>query len=361
MEREWAWWAIALLAVATLAGAVAVTDSGPSAPVSDRPELLELRDGSRLWPHTSRARSFDQRTLAINVLVYADPADARRALTRRGPTDWEPTGNETVADTDVVVPWTEAHGSKRYTYVERGDGHWLGEHYQLDAGDYLGTRTHVRAYAVEGGNWTAMQAHSEYWDWFRLRHTVDDVDAARGGVTSDLRRGAGATVVETDRDAPPKTVIVIAGVTLAVAARRRADWSTVTPALATGGTYLAVRALGIGAERGLSWLPPKAIASVGYLVLVLGIPALAYAAGGRDHVNPWQTFALASGGLGVALAVDAAAMGATAVSTSVALHRVSVVLAVGLFAAAGTDQGPSRALGATVWTLALAAPLAALV
>lgn len=364
-----AWAAIALLTMAALAGAVEVPGTNPSVVESEEPSLVDLQNESQIWPYTSRAASFDSRTLAVNVLVYASPGQTYWVLTREAPTEWEEAPPDAGEERVDEARWGEASGATRYTYVEYGgEGEWLVERYQLAVGDYLGSRMHVRAYGRIGGNWTALQAHNEYWDWFRLRHTVTDVSKAQAAVETDLERGADANVFEPERPPPLGVLLsglVIAAVTARVRRRVRGyNALQAAPALATGGTYLAVRALGIAAERAVPVLPPKVIAAVLYPVIAFGVPILAYAATrwSTDHEHdPLEAFAVAAAGLALALAIDAVAMGATVLSTRVLLHRAAVVLAVGLVAAAGADEGPHWVIGGGLWVLALAAPLAGLV
>jgi len=117
------------------------------------------------------------RTLAINVLVHADAETTRHAIERRTGTDWEETEEAeaaATADADQVLAlverdWADAHSSDRYSYMEEPDrGVWLGETFELHDGAYLGVRDHLRAYESPDGTYTAVQAHEEYYDWFRL-------------------------------------------------------------------------------------------------------------------------------------------------------------------------------------------------
>jgi len=133
--------------------------------------------------------------------------------------------------------------------------------YQLSTGTYLGSRVHVRAYPAPSENWTALQAHVEYWDPFRLRHTVTGV--AEGGrfVERDLRDepfvdgvsreyhgldGGGShgwlTVVEL---APAALVL---GAALPVAGRYREYAVDAALPAALVALVLVVRAAGLAAE-----------------------------------------------------------------------------------------------------------------
>lgn len=156
------------------------------APSAVEEESLITVDGDyRLWPYTSRDTSVEGRTLAINVLVHADAETTRHAIERRTGTDWEETEEAeaaATADADQVLAlverdWADAHSSDRYSYMEEPDrGVWLGETFELHDGAYLGVRDHLRAYESPDGTYTAVQAHEEYYDWFRLRHTVPGID-----------------------------------------------------------------------------------------------------------------------------------------------------------------------------------------
>jgi len=184
-----------VLAVGSV-GSMAVAElSGPSEP-DHEPTLVSVEEGqtagegTAMWPYTSRDTDFRERTLAINVLVHGDQAAVQRHLRRAG-SDWEQTDAESedgsVTDeyegpAGTTTAWRTAGGATRYTYVRTPKGGiWLVESYQLHEGDYLGSRHHIRAYEAPGGegNWTAMQAHREHWDWFHLRHTVDGISESQ--------------------------------------------------------------------------------------------------------------------------------------------------------------------------------------
>ncbi|MFC7194950.1 hypothetical protein ACFQL4_10275 [Halosimplex aquaticum] len=158
---------------------------------ADRPaagRLVRPRDaGSYLWPYTSRRRSVDGRTLALNVVVLGEPDRVRRALERRSDANWSG------AESDAAIgetPWRHASGATRYTYVTDApgaEGQWVEATYQLAVGSYFTARVHARAYPAPSGDWTALQAHTEYWDWFRLRHTVTGTGPGARFVEEDLR------------------------------------------------------------------------------------------------------------------------------------------------------------------------------
>jgi hypothetical protein len=187
--------AVVLLAgsyvVATGIGPTTMDEPGDSVSTVRDSQLIQPVDNeSYLWPYTSRSESPSGRTLAVNVIIYGPPDRTRTALADAGKLDWEPVNaSETDADAesytvDDGLNWDDAAGSTRYSYVDRRleDGHrqWVDESYQLHTGSYLGSRYHVRAYSSPSGEWTAVQVHEEYFDWFRLRHTVTDIhDSSR--------------------------------------------------------------------------------------------------------------------------------------------------------------------------------------
>ncbi|WP_101295486.1 hypothetical protein [Halegenticoccus soli] len=432
-------WVVLVVVAASLATAGYVEGpyqrTAPDEPRETVPDrrLVEPRDnGSHFWPYTSKRRSIDGRTLAINVVVRGDPETTRRALTERTSIEWNrTTENETDATagahsadavevTDDGVDWDDARGSTRYTYVDvdgDGEGRWLAESYQLHTGAYLGSRYHIRAYADPDGEWTAMQAHQEYWDWFRLRHTVTGVQPAGRAVESDFidepyvadvqrvyhgKRGGGSdgwmTVVEL-----ALTVVAVgslrprAGRGPARVARgtlrvprcpRRAAAGSIervrrdlpSPArvrgevvaavaehgrratlfLALAGLYLGVRAAGIALEGALPRVSPKIFAAFLYPVLAVGTPVLA--AGIARPIDSTAAFVLSIAGLGTAIVLDFGALGVTALPVPLVLHRVALLVSLGLIAAgaAKRDAGEGRtvaALGAVGWVACLALPL----
>ncbi|KAB1189903.1 hypothetical protein GJR96_17140 [Haloferax sp. MBLA0076] len=177
-------------------------DSGPAVPDG----VEEARDVSlvsvgieedRLWPFTSRAKSFDTLTLPINLVVKGDPARVRSLLVYSQDARWDETteswkeaaGEQASPETGESV-WGPATGADRYTYVdtEGPGGRWVDESMQLHDGTYFGSRVHLRLYGVGSRNtsWTAIQAHRDYWDWFRLRHTVTSLAGPQHTVERDL-------------------------------------------------------------------------------------------------------------------------------------------------------------------------------
>lgn len=419
--------ALALVAVALL-GAVAVgpvdlpgttafdrppVDATTGAPAEDaliRPHESE----SLLWPYTSAGRTVERRTLAINVVLHGEPGEVRRALTDESDLEWNRTAdNESEADAgthavvvdDDGVEWNAARGSVRYSYVEArasdaseaGDGsgnasesrvgEWVRPDYQLHAGTYLGTRQHLRAYESPrpADEWTALQAHAEYWDWFRLRHTVTNVKGAALTVerefigepyVSEVRReyrgnrGGGndgwITAVELALAA-----LVVGASTTRTLPSSRAVRAKIESLVAEDGRalllpaslvalYLGVRFGGVALERAFPATSPKVFAGVLYPVLAVGIPVAA-ARTARSLDETWA-FALAVAGLGAAFVLDFSTLGLVALSIRLVLHRVALLVSLGLLAAgcARADGPPDRralALGVAGWVVCLALPL----
>lgn len=285
--------------------------------------------------------------------------------------------NGTATETKVEVnvgksPWQPARGSSRYTYVTpdpNASGRWIESRYQLATGTYLGQRTHIRAYPGPFGNWTAFQAHTEYWDWFRLRHTVTGVAPGARFVERDLRDepfvegvsrqyhglgGGGSDGWLTVIDFTSAALLV--GVTFPSSSRRRLDVSDAALPVSLAALVLGVRAAGITAEELVPGVTPKLFAAVLYPVLVFGLPALvAFFARGRP---PNRTALVAAGGFGAGLVLDLGGVGVSTVPVSLVLHRVTLMSALGLLAY-GVARENQRlvALGIGAWFVTLAASL----
>ena len=397
--------AVGLVVAAILVG-IAVEQARPGSAVAasestasgDSLTLFEpTRNGSALWPYTSRSRSVEGRTLAINVVVHGDPVAVRRALARRTDADWDRTAGEDTRDADVEpveaveingtgVKWRPARGAARYTYVTepgRSHGEWDRERYQLHVGDYLGSRYHIRAYAPSGGEWTALQAHEEYFDWFRLRHTVTGAASAQAFVERDLRgEPFVAELSRTWTGTRWVSEVQLASVMVVLAfgtsrrerlghraadLRERLDPATVALFGATLGIVLAVRFGGVGLERAFPDLSPQVVAGLLYPLLALGLPFVAAVL--ARWTEPLAGFVAAAAGSSVGFVADFAVLGIDVLPVSVALHRVAAVVVLGMVAvgaasAADGDQGEvgddrSRWLvaGAVGWLVVLALPL----
>lgn len=356
MERR-SWWLLAFVGVLVLVLTAGLPGQFPT--VETAPEsagTYDLDDGTQLWPFTSKETDVATRTLPINVLVDASPARTR-AMLAGGSTDWESAEPAADAETYSVGRWGRAAGADRYTavYSESDGPVWNAERYQLADGLYLGDRQHVRLYGPVDGDWTAIQAHGEHWDWFRLRHTVDDLVLARDGVVDDLENRGQVTVIE--RNAPPRRVVLF-GAAVAILFGRRLSAGAMA-GLGPGALYLGVRAGGIAIESVAVGIPPKAIVALLYPVIVVGIPALAYLStrGVDPGAPPTRSFAVAAGAFAGILVLDGIAMGVSAPTVRTIAFRAVATLAVGLLAAAGTRSGPGVRVGAILWGIAIAAPL----
>ena len=374
--------AVLLLAVA---GLLAVPAGGQQ-PKGGIDTIQVGPNDDRLWPYTSRSTSVEGRTLVLNVIVMADPKTVEAMLSRRAETDWTTTDRTTPPEptagpfpaTRVDTDWQSAHGSVRYTYAETSKhGQWLKQRYQLHVGTYLGTRDHIRAFAPgEQSEWTALQAHSEYWDWFRLRHTVTDVrgTATRLEAEFDSLDRVGVERRHRRDSGPLSRGIVVVSSLLPILAARR-GWSRLTDRAATPGrrtatltvfaialtTPLAVRAAGIGLELLVPLVNPKLFVVMLYPLLAVGLPA---AVARRSAALPART---AGPVAAVALVVGFAAEFAflwVAPPERLAWHRLLVAAALGLLAAGGGElrgDGSWRPLytlgGAVLWLCGLLAPL----
>ncbi|WP_435075065.1 hypothetical protein [Halorubrum sp. HHNYT27] len=386
---------VGLLVVVAVGLALSGAFAGPSAeepPAAVSEESLVAVDGDyRLWPYTSRSASVEGRTLAINVVFHADAAATRAAIEGGTETDWEVTDGDESATTDdaeqvrafVERDWADARSSTRYSYVEGpSGGTWLTETFELHDGTYLGVRDHLRAYESPDGAYTAIQAHEEYYDWFRLRHTVPGIDEPatrledeliRGSVDAEVRReyrgiddgwsDGWLSVIEL------ASVATVAGAllrrrtrTAAVdfARRLRTEAERHTDAAILGATLAAVvvgvRVAGVAVETAYPTLPPKAIAGPLYLVLAVGLPGLVVArARGCEPGAAGLGVVL---GLGAGFVIDFAALG-VAVPPALLGHRIALLAALGVVAVgrAATDRTVLVA-GTLAWAVGLALPLA---
>ncbi|ELZ41556.1 hypothetical protein C463_12782 [Halorubrum californiense DSM 19288] len=387
---------VALLAVV----GVGLVLSGFFAGVAEEPTVDDVADDRliavdgdyRLWPYTSRSRSVEGRTLAINVVFHADAEATRAAIEGDAAANWEKTDPDeaaaTIDDGDqvgefVARDWRDARSSLRYSYVEGPSGGvWLTETFELHDGAYLGVRDHLRAYESPDGAYTAVQAHEEYYDWFRLRHTVPDIDAPatrledefiESGRASDVRReyrgidggrsDGWLSVIELAATA------ALAGALLRRRTREAADdllgrlrtdagrhAAAATLGLALGTVLVGVRFAGVALETVLPGVSPKAIAAPLYLVLAVGLPALVVRRAPRS--DPTAAALAVVAGLGGGFVADFAALG-VAVPADLIVHRVALLAALGVVAIgrAAADR-PLAVLGLLAWAVGLALPLA---
>ncbi|WP_246984343.1 hypothetical protein [Halorientalis marina] len=292
-----------------------------------------------------------------------------------------------VSASGFEVVWRSTHGATRYTYVRPGatGGRWVTETAQIHDGSYLGTRRHIRLYGPPSGGWTALQAHGEWWDWFRLRHTVTGVATAQASLERDL---AGEPVVDgIERDHPAHggqnsqgitRIAVAAALVLVIGTRRRvtALVGTLTAkrrralllAVGVAGVSLGIRVAGVAIEGFLPWLHPKVIAALLYPVLAAGTPILAHWLGGG--LDPRVAGIVAGGSLVGVTLLDGLVVGIGIPPAGLLQHRVGLGIALGIVAAAGAREAAIRdrrtldgrdrwllALGVACWLLALAVPL----
>jgi hypothetical protein len=386
----------ALLAVVVAGLALSGFSAGPAAEPAAGDvagdSLIAVDGDYRLWPHTSRSRSVEGRTLAINLVVHADADATRAAIEGDAAGDWEETSPDeaaaTVDDGDqvrefVARDWRDARSSLRYSYVEGPTGgRWLDETFELHDGRYLGVRDHLRAYEAPDGEYTAIQAHEEYYDWFRLRHTVPDIDAPATRLEAEFIESGRATEVRREyrgidggrSDGWLSVVELAAAAALAgtllgrrtreaaldLARRLRTDArrhaAAATLGVALGAVLLGVRVAGVTLEAALPGVSPKAIASPLYLVLAAGLPALVVWRAPR--ADPAAAAVAVVVGLGAGFLADFAALG-VAVPPDLILHRAALLAALGVVAIGrAVADRPVTAVGLAAWAVGLALPLA---
>ncbi len=415
---------------------------------AETPELITPGDGSSgVWAYLNSRNEFEKRS-PINVIVVGASGDEVIALmTDRTDVAWNETDHDDIAPGELVsegvnetigalnatandstdeshtssttdqsqpssmadanesvfetaTAWAGATGTTRYAFVDpTGDGseaRWITETYQLEDGDYYGTRYHIRLYESPNPDdeWVVMQAHTEHFDWFTLRHAVDGVEEAQSYVELDFmdqpfvdevwrkwldNRGPSdadgwATVVELAMIVP----IAFAGRTireriaghLTEADRRRFRTlqERVEPRhLIMSGTILAlflgVRVTGIALERHVDVLSMHAIAALLYPVIAIGIPVATYivASGLERRMDSAIAAALA---LSLAFVIDYSMIGVDVLPVTVVLHRAGVIVALGLIAGGAARRAvrDSRwndmlVAGVALWTLLLLSTL----
>lgn len=369
-------------------------------------ESVTLDDGNyHLWLYTSREPSFDQRTLAINVIVYGDPNDIQRQLLEEGRGDWNETGQE---EQDIApaersgvvnatsVEWETADGAQRYIHLVGPLGRmWLSEDYQLHDGDYLGSRHHVRAYTSpdDDSNWTAIQAHRDHWDWFNARHVVTSVDESQAYLEQEFSDQPGSpeitrvpvggggrakfdrwlTVVDFRSQASLSASVVLLVFLGTITSRfidiasglgrRLPEQDARALLLATGIVTIVmfVRLTGIGLERTLN-IRPKIIAALLYPVLFAGLPIGAYLL--SRQLNRARAFSGASLGFLAAVLMDYTYLGVTHLPLDVLVHRGGLAVALGLIAIGSSHverRDPERVshvqFGVLLWLVATTLPL----
>lgn len=361
----------------------------PPTPAIGDDALMEVDGDYRVWPYTSRTTAEGGRTLAINVVFHADGETVREALDGRSETDWRET-NDTEAHADpenvkeiVTRDWEDAHSSTRYAYFRGPDsGVWMTESFERHDGAYLGSRDHIRAYESPDGAYTAVQVHEEYYDWFRLRHTVPDINDPAVRLEDDFIDNDGAeavgreyrgieggmsdgwiSVIELALLVPLAGALLgrrtrAAAVELAHRVRREgarhADAALLGVALAA--VLVGIRVAGVALETAYPALPPKAIAAPLYLGIAVGLPALVVS--GVERADPTAAFLGVTVGLGTGFVVDFAALG-VAIPPELMVHRIAVLAALGIIAVGrAADDDPVLIVGVLAWAVGLLLPLA---
>jgi hypothetical protein len=413
-------------------------------------QLVEPVDnGSKLWPYTSRGKTTKQRTLATNVIIIGNDTRIKRLLTQQSELEWElapaeneTTANETTNESDVVeaptpiaanetnftvandtdtqpvtlkrrgLGWSDTHGATRYTYIDArsvsGKAGWVREAYQIHAGEYFGSRSHIRAYTTPATNWTAIQVHREYFDWFRLRHTVTGIQPSRNALESNflekpfveevrreyhgVNRGWNDGWLSEIRLVPAAALLFLGGLltrethrSLQQEGKRVVGWlrDNIRGFVMGGGLIalvLGVRSGAILFENTLPTVDPKVAFALLYPVLAVGLPILAFVfaqpfgATSRftrlqrvakrlgQPLDPLYAFGFAAVGLAVAFVLDFGGIGVSKIPVQLVLHRVGLACGLGLIAA-GSAHIDERGAGLLVlgilgWVVGLSMPLA---
>ena len=336
--------------------------------------IRPVENGSTLWPYTSRSRSVDGRTLAVNVVIRGDPAEVEAALTDRSDLGFEELPeDEAEAEDDTYriqinesnVDWDDAHGSTRYSYI-RGEnsGGWMDESYQFHSGEYLGQRHHIRGYNDPNGEYSAIQIHREYFDFFRLRHQVTDIDDSAtmlenefieepfvegvsreyhgldggwsDGWLSTIRLGTLFPVTEL-------LGLFVVGSVVSTGTRRamrslagslaewtQENWPGFALVVSLVVVITGVRSVGIAFERLFTDITPQLFAGGVYPILAFGPPIVVGVFVRR--IDPLPAFGFATLGLGAAFTLDTLWVGLGVVPVRFVLHRFGLMLALGVLA-----------------------------
>lgn len=440
--------ALLLVGIPSLMTWVSSVNEAPQRP---EPEVYHPENSdSGIWPYLSKNRQPSQHS-PINVIVRGDSKQASQLLTEVSDRDWNETSeterdqsllqsdtetydnrtllnetisNESLGDELIVnesvanaskliptkIPWTQTAGDVRYAYIDPGqaDAYSTTETLQVDDGDYFGRRFHIRMYQAPNPDdeWVALQAHTEYFDWFTLRHQVDGARSAQAHLETDLISASQVDLQEdvsriylansggTDHhgwatlvDLRTATVTpLLFLLAFGTRVRRRLGEfltryvpSTGRARLAEGrsqvthrhvgllitvvGLLIGVRVLGITFERHIHQFSVHAIAATLYPLISLGIPFATYAWAGGIRYRLGAAFT-ASFALSAAMWIDYVLVGVETVSFDVLLQRMLMVIGLGLIAAgAARRASQNRRLnellvgGVTIWILALTATL----
>lgn len=399
-----------VLLVTTGSSVLAATMSGDAEPYALEEEVVALEDGSELWPYTSRTTTFEERTLSINLIIYGDARLAEFILRADPQREWREVDEERediapaeeIEDhmNESVIGLGQAAGADRWIWLETKEegGMWLPESYQLEKGDYLGERDHLRAYVdPQEGSWTAIQAHKEHWDWFHLRHTVHSVEDSQlsvekefidRGFVEHLQRSRFGNDRSADADGWVTIVILddefmtiitgflvflVGGVGARVGSLDLATRLREEPGLGIGiralgavisivVTYHAVRFGAIGLERQFPGLDPKLMVRSFYPFLVVGLPVVAYLS--TRKLDATLAFSAATIGFVVAIFIDYSYLGVVRIPLETFVHRGSLAVAIGMIAAGASEtaRGSSERrgfvrTGVLLWMVAVAIPV----
>ncbi len=365
---------------------------------------------SGFHPYLNAQPSFAQLS-PVNVVARGNMTQVLAALTQGGGVTWNQTetaeqdvGSDQYSAqelnlSEAAIGWGQATGAHRYAYVHDGtDGTWVREDEQLHDGDYFGHRFHVRLYASPhpDEDWVAMQAHSEHFDWFTLRHAVDGSESGQRHLETDLMSSPAtshvvrsflgndrasdsdgwATVVELATLAP---VAMAGAFPLARALERHISDHDMAKLRALGdrlsirhavlaasiiAIVLGVRLAGLLLEHQARLLGPHTIAGVLYPILAIGLPVAAYVTA-HGLERRMDAAVIASVAFAAAILLDYGAIGVDVLPIDVVIHRVVVVVALGLIAG-GAARRAHRArrlngilvTGLVLWTGMLGLTLA---
>ena len=402
---------VLVVAAVVVTGGSIVFAEGVQDPAYDSFEeaVVTLEDDTEKWPYTSRSESHHDRTLGLNLIIYGDVEHTRYLLQQQEFRDWEEVDEdrEDIAaaedfDLDLnqtPLGWGHAAGADRWIWVNppHGESQWLSEAYQLEQGDYLGHRHHIRAYEdPERGQWTALQAHAEHWDWFHLRHTVHSIETSQLAVeeefvdrwfVEDLSRhrfgndassdGDGwVTVIHLEDDILPTFLGMLAFGVAAVSTGRvrdRMNELIAEPAIETGirslglivGIILAYHAIrfgAIGIERTFPMVSPKYVVAGFYPLLVVGMPVIAYLI--SRGLDASSAFWAATLGFVIATFIDYTYLEVFRIPLETFVHRGALAVGIGLIAAGASETArePGRVTGyvrtgVILWLVAIAVPL----
>jgi hypothetical protein len=360
-------------------------------PVSEEPASEDLYrfDGqeSGVWLYVSTQPAVTRHG-PMNLVVQASTEEIVRALTNTPDSDAaaESGANATTDRTfePTARQWKRTKGAARYTYVSDGDsGQWIRETAHVMDGTYYGARHHARLYESphESERWTAIQAHSEHFDWFTLGHVVENVEYAQAQVERDLTNDQQSVTVrqvdfdneDADGDGWASIIVLTmallpAGLALLGSADRggtSTDGDTPVTlrerfSLPVAGLTVTIFALVLGVRAGglvfeLLGVPVDLIGIVLYPFIGVGIPvATGFFASRIERATDAALTATVS--LTAAMLVDYVIVDLVALPLVMVLHRSGLVLGLGLIAGGATVHtrpgvrfARSLRLGALCW------------